>query len=146
MNRRVWGWEKRVEGGHLTRQHRVLVDQPELHRPGLQCQQVRGVGGSTQILQLGELLKPTHRLLPHEVGFSITSTAHKTSVSGPCGAVEITINAEGGAILVCPLQVQHHPHLAPCEGRAGVLLASALVQALALVGLLAPAPLVVLAV
>ena len=59
------------------------------------------------------------------------------SVSGPCGAVKVAINSEEGAVLLPPLQVQHHPHLAPGEGGAGVLPAPALLQALALAGLLA---------
>ena len=42
--------------------------------------------------------------------------------------------------------MQHHPHLAPGEGGAGVLPAPALVQALALAGLLTQAPLVLLTV
>ena len=64
----------------------------------------------------------------------------------PCGAVQVAVYGKEGAVLLPPLQVQHHPHLAPGEGGAGVLPAPALVQALALVGLLAPAPLVLLAV
>ena len=67
-------------------------------------------------------------------------------MSGPCGAVKVTIDGEEGAVLLPPLQVQHHPHLAPGEGGAGVLPAPALVQALALAGLLTHAPLVLLAV
>ena len=67
-------------------------------------------------------------------------------MSGPCGAVQVTVYGGEGAVLLPPLQVQHHPHLAPGEGGAGVLPAPALVQALALAGLLAPAPLVLLAV
>merc|ERR1719507_2831846 len=76
----------------------------------------------------------------------MTDTAIKAGVSRPCGAVEVNVDGEEGAVLVPPLQVQHHPHLAPGEGGAGVLLAPALIQALALAGLLAPAPLVLLAV
>ena len=64
--------------------------------------------GRTHVLQLGELLKPTHRPLPHEV----------------------TVYVEEGAVLLPPLHVQHHPHLAPGEGGAGVLSAPALAQAL----------------
>ena len=64
----------------------------------------------------------------------------------PGGAVQVNVNGDDGAVLLPPLQVQHHPHLAPGEGGAGVLPAPALVQALALAGLLAPAPLVLLAV
>ena len=67
-------------------------------------------------------------------------------MSGPCGAVEIAVHGEEGAVLLPPLQVQHHPHLAPGEGGAGVLLAPALIQTLTLAGLLTPAPLVLLAV
>ena len=67
-------------------------------------------------------------------------------MSGPGGAVQVNVNGYKGAVLLPPLQVQHHPHLAPGEGGAGVLPAPALVQALALAGLLAPAPLVLLAV
>ena len=64
----------------------------------------------------------------------------------PGGAVQVNVDGDDGAVLLPPLQVQHHPHLAPGEGRAGVLPAPALVQALALAGLLTHAPLVLLAV
>ena len=73
-------------------------------------------------------------------------TSIKSSVSWPCGAVQVNVDGEEGAVLLPPLQVQHHPHLAPGEGGAGVLLASTLFKALTLAGLLAPAPLVLLAV
>merc|ERR1712016_369859 len=67
-------------------------------------------------------------------------------MSGPGRAVQINVDGYIGTVLLPPLQVQHHPHLAPGEGGAGVLPAPALVQALAVAGLLTHAPLVLLAI
>ena len=68
-------------------------------------------------------------------------------MSRPCGAVKIAINGGKGAVLIPPLEMQHDPNFAPGEGGAGELPALALLQALGLaLGLLAPAPLVLLAV
>ena len=85
-----------------------------------------------QGFQLRELLQPTHRPIPEEAALLVCDTAIVASVSGPCGAVQVAVYGGEGAVLLPPLQVQHHPHLAPGEGGAGVLPAPALVQALAL--------------
>ena len=80
---------------------------------------MKGGGSTFDVFHLGELLQPTHRLLSLEVLECTIDTAIKPSVSWLCGAVQVNVNCEED---------------------------TALVQGLALVGLLAPAPLVLLAV
>ena len=95
---------------------------------------------------LGTLLQPAHRSRHAHVVQGLGDAAIVWSRAGPRGTVEVAVDRPNCAVLFLPLQVQHHPHLAPGEGGAGVLFATTLVQAFTFAGLLASTPLVMLAV
>ena len=69
---------------HLTRQHCIPVDQSELHWPdNIGIQKVRRAASRFHVFQLGGLLQPSQRPLPHQVVYTVTGIAIEASVGRP---------------------------------------------------------------